>query len=108
MPIGLAQAMTAFSNPLLVAAGIGVGVCPPVIAHVRDQLAMSRLPRASFALLFILLPASAAIIGAVVSAQMPTLKGLIGAGLVMTGVAIHKPTKSIRDDSSGASAPIIM
>lgn len=91
MPIGLVQAMRAFSNPLLVAAGIGVGVCSSVIPYICDQLAMSKLPRASFALLLTLLPASAAIIGALVLAQMPTLRDLAGIGLVMVGVAIHRP-----------------
>jgi inner membrane transporter RhtA len=54
-------------------------------------LAMSRLPRASFALLLCLLPASAAMIGAFVLAQRPTLKDVAGIALVMVGVAVHRP-----------------
>lgn len=94
MPIGLMQAINAFGAPLLVLAGIGVGVCSSVIPYVCDQLAMSRLPRASFALLLSLLPASAAIIGALVLAQWPSGRDLMGISLVMLGVAVHKPSGS--------------
>ena len=91
LPFGLIEALTAFSSPTLLMAAIGVGICSSVIPYVCDQLAMARLPRASFALMLALLPATATIIGAIVLAQIPTLKDLIGIGLVMAGVAIHKP-----------------
>lgn len=91
MPIGLADAMDALSHPILLAAGAGVGVCSSVIPYVCDQLAMARLPRASFALLLALLPATATLIGVIVLAQIPTAQDLLGILLVMTGVAVHKP-----------------
>ena len=91
MPIGFVQALDAFSDPLLIAAGIGVGISSSVIPYVSDQLAMSRLPRASFALLLALLPATATIIGAIVLAQIPSAKDVAGILLVMAGVAVHKP-----------------
>ena len=62
-----------------------------MIPYVCDQLAMSRLPRATFALLLALLPATATIVAAIVLAQIPTLTDLLGVGLVMVGVALHKP-----------------
>jgi inner membrane transporter RhtA len=92
MPIGLVQAAKAFTMPALVFAGIAVGICSSVISYVCDQLAMSRLPRASFALLLTLLPATATLIGVVVLAQIPSGQDVIGVLLVMFGVAIHKPT----------------
>ncbi|MDZ5697069.1 EamA family transporter [Chelativorans sp. M5D2P16] len=91
MPIGFMEAVRAFGMPLVVLAGIGVGVCSSVIPYVCDQLAMSRLPRASFALLLALLPATATIIAAIVLAQIPTLQDLLGIALVMIGIAIHRP-----------------
>lgn len=91
MPIGFVQASRVFDNPLLLAAGVGVGICSSVVPYVCDQLAMSRLPRASFALLLSLLPASAAIIGAAVLVQIPTLKDIAGIAFVMVGVAMHRP-----------------
>jgi inner membrane transporter RhtA len=91
MPIGVRQALPAFGDPLLILAGIGVGVCSSVIPYVSDQLAMSRLPRNSFALMLSLLPATATLIGALVLAQIPTLRDLLGIVLVMAGIALHRP-----------------
>ncbi|MEM7024320.1 MAG: EamA family transporter [Pseudomonadota bacterium] len=91
MPIGFLQALEAFGAPLLVLAGIGVGICSSVIPYICDQLAMSRLPRASFALLLALLPATATIIGVIVLRQIPSAVDIIGVVLVMIGVAVHKP-----------------
>lgn len=94
VPIGLTEAISAFSQPTLVLAGIGVGICSSVIPYICDQLAMSRLPRQTFALLLALLPATATVIAAIVLAQIPTLRDLFGIGLVMAGIAIHKPAKT--------------
>jgi inner membrane transporter RhtA len=91
MPIGIAQAAKVFGSFELVLAGIGVGICSSVIPYVCDQLAMSRLPRASFALLLALLPATATIIAALVLAQIPSDKDIFGIALVMSGIAMHKP-----------------
>lgn len=97
MPVGIFQALHAFGVFQLVMAGIAVGICSSVIPYVCDQLAMSRLPRASFALLMALLPATATLIAAIVLAQIPTPLDLVGVALVMLGVAVHKPA-----DDAGA------
>ena len=91
LPFGFAEAIAAFSSPMLLAAAVGVGICSSVIPYICDQLAMSRLPRASFALLLSLLPVTATIIGIVVLAQIPSAADILGIALVMLGVAIHKP-----------------
>jgi inner membrane transporter RhtA len=91
MPIGFVQAAHALTSPLLILAGIGVGVCSSVVPYVCDQLAMSRLPRASFALMLALLPATATLIGVIVLAQIPSVKDVAGIVLVMLGVALHRP-----------------
>lgn len=93
MPLGFSQAWAAFSNPALILAGIGVGVCSSVIPYICDQLAMARLPRNTFALMLSILPATATIVGAIVLGQIPTLKDIVGVLLVMAGVAIHKPAE---------------
>ncbi|HEV2673946.1 MAG TPA: EamA family transporter [Aliidongia sp.] len=92
-PIGALQAFKAFDHPVLILAGVGVGLCSSVIPYVCDQLAMARLPRASFALLLTLLPASATLIGAIVLAQIPSLRDLGGIALVMAGVGLHRPAE---------------
>jgi inner membrane transporter RhtA len=51
---------------------------------------MSRLPRATFALMLALLPATATAIGAIVLLQIPSFRDILGIALVMGGVALHK------------------
>ena len=92
-PVGLAGALPAFGRPGLLLAGIGVGVCSSVIPYVTDQLAMARLPRATFALMLALLPVSAAVTGAIVLRQFPTPRDIAGVALVTAGVAIHQERK---------------
>jgi len=89
-PIGIRQAVPALVSPLLLAAGVGVGVSSSVIPYVCDQLAMARLPRATFALLLSLLPAMASLIGALVLRQMPTSMDVGGIALVICGVFLHR------------------
>lgn len=94
MPIGFAEACPALANPLLVLAGIGVGICSSVIPYVCDQFAMARLPRNTFALMLALLPATATVIGALVLAQIPGPQELVGIALVMAGILIHRPSET--------------
>ena len=97
-PLGLAGAAVALTHPFLLLAGAGVGVCSSVIPYVTDQLAMARLPRATFALLLALLPACAAVIGALVLRQIPTLAEALGVALIVAGVAVHgePPARTVR------------
>jgi inner membrane transporter RhtA len=90
VPIGLPSAWPAFSRPALLLAGAGVGICSSVIPYVTDQLAMARLPRATFALMLALLPAVATIVGAIVLRQIPTGQDVLGIALVSAGVALHR------------------
>ena len=89
-PFGAAAAWAAVTRPGLLLAAVGVGICSSVIPYVTDQLAMARLPRATFALLLALLPAMATIVGLVVLRQIPTMADLAGVGLVVAGVAVHQ------------------
>lgn len=102
MPIGFLDALDAFARPMLLLAGIGVGVSSSVIPYICDQLAMSRLPRASFALLLALLPATATIVGAIVLAQIPNARDIAGILLVMLGVAVHRPAPAPPSAPAGA------
>jgi inner membrane transporter RhtA len=96
--IRIASAAPAFTHPLWLMWGIGVGVCSSVIPYVTDQFAMARLPRPTFALMLALLPAAATVIGLLMLAQTPTGQELIGIALVIIGVALH------RDKAVGATA----
>jgi inner membrane transporter RhtA len=103
-PVGLNAALPAFSHPAWLAWGVGVGVCSSVIPYVTDQLAMARLPRATFALMLALLPAFAVVTGAIVLGQIPTGRDLVGIGLVIVGVALHQPER-VRGRRTSRGAP---
>jgi inner membrane transporter RhtA len=90
MPLGLRDAAVAIASPALLAAGIGIGVSSSVIPYICDQLAMARLPRATFALLLALLPATASMIGIVVLHQIPSPAEMTGIALVIAGVNLHR------------------
>ena len=89
-PWGFGAALPAFGHPVWLLAGAGVGVCSSVIPYVTDQLAMARLPRATFSLMLALLPVFATVIGALVLRQIPTVQDAVGIALVVLGVAMHQ------------------
>ena len=89
-PIGMSRIGPAVLHPMLLLAGVGVGVCSSVIPYVCDQLAMARLSRSSFALLLSLLPATASLVGILVLQQIPRVSEIVGICLVMVAVGIHR------------------
>ncbi len=89
-PIGGWAVLPVLDDPVALAAGIGVGVSSSVIPYVADQLALARMPRATYALMVSLLPATATVIGIVVLSQLPTLVEVAGVALVVAGVAVHR------------------
>jgi inner membrane transporter RhtA len=101
-PIGGWAAAPALLDPVALAAGVGVGVCSSVIPYVADQLAMARLPRPTYALLVSLLPATATVVGAVVLAQVPSVRELAGVALVVAAVALHR--EPVTDDAQPRAA----
>jgi inner membrane transporter RhtA len=103
-PIGFAGAAHAFSDPVALAAGAGVGVSSSVVPYVLDQLALARLPRATYALFVALLPATATAIGVVVLQQLPSALDLAGVALVMTAIALHRVDAEPGPDVQRASA----
>jgi inner membrane transporter RhtA len=83
-------AAKAIADPTALLAGIGVGISSSVIPYVTDQLAMARLPRATYALMVSLLPATATVVGLIVLTQVPSVRDLTGLGFVIVGVALHR------------------
>jgi len=90
MPIGILDAVPVFSQPELLLAGAGVGICSSVIPYVCDQLAMARLPRSTFALLLALLPATAVAVGLIVLRQVPEPVEAGAVALIVAAVALHQ------------------
>ncbi len=91
-------------DPVAIAAGIGVGVTSSVIPYVCDQLAMARLPRATYSLMVSLLPATATVIGIVVLAQIPSARQVLGVALVIGAVAIHRDRAAAEATASSGRA----
>jgi inner membrane transporter RhtA len=94
IPFGVADVTRVWDRPILLAAGFGVGVCSSVVPYVCDQLALARLPRASYALLLSLLPATAVLVGVIVLGQLPSPVELAGIAVIVAGVALHRPSAS--------------
>jgi inner membrane transporter RhtA len=101
-PAGVVAAAPALADPVAVVAGVGVGVCSSVIPYVSDQLAMERLPRATYALLVSLLPATATVVGLVVLAQVPSGRELAGVALVVVAVAVHREADASVDAAAAS------
>jgi inner membrane transporter RhtA len=93
VPIGIRDAAVALFNPVLLAAAAGVGITSSVIPYVCDQLAMKKLPAASFSLLLSVLPAMATLMGIIVLRQFPSGPQLVGLTLVVAAVALHRPER---------------
>ncbi len=93
-PLAGWNAVPALDDPVAIAAGLGVGVASSVIPYVCDQLAMARSPRATYALLVSLLPATATVIGVVVLGQLPSTVEALGVALVVAGVAAHREPRT--------------
>jgi inner membrane transporter RhtA len=65
-----------------------------VIPYGLEQIAMRRLPRARFALLLALLPATAAVVGALILGQVPGLVESAGIALVV-GASLLRSHESL-------------
>jgi inner membrane transporter RhtA len=89
-PLSGWAAAPAFGDPVALLAGVGVGISSSVIPYVADQMAMRELPRATYALMVSILPATATVIGIVVLAQLPSAAEVVGVALVVGGVALHR------------------
>jgi inner membrane transporter RhtA len=94
-PLGGWEVLPALSDPVALLAGVGVGISSSVIPYVSDQLAMARLPRATYALMVALLPATATVIGVVVLTQVPAPAEAAGVALVIAGVALHRERSEV-------------
>jgi inner membrane transporter RhtA len=88
-PALVVSAVPALVDPLLLAACLAVGVASSVVPYGLEQVAMRRLPRARFALLLALLPATAAIIGAAILGQVPGLLEAAGIALVVIAASLR-------------------
>jgi inner membrane transporter RhtA len=88
-PALVTSAVPALVSPLLLAACLAVGVASSVVPYGLEQVAMKRLPRARFALLLALLPATATVVGALVLGQVPGRLESAGIALVVVAASLR-------------------
>ncbi|HEY5854808.1 MAG TPA: EamA family transporter [Aldersonia sp.] len=93
----------AFADPRVWLLGAGVGVLSSVLPYAIDQVVLRSVGQARFALLLALLPATAAVVGAVVLTQVPTLAEVVGIGLVVGAMVVG--ATGLRSRSFAAAPP---
>jgi len=91
-PFLISDAVPGLTDAALLAACVAVGLSSSVVPYVLEQVAMRRLTRARFALLLALLPATAAVVGAIVLGQVPGVVETAGILLVVgaAGLRTHE------------------
>jgi inner membrane transporter RhtA len=77
-----------FADPRTWLLGLGVGVLSTAVPYALDQVVLIRIGSARFALLLALLPVTAAIVGAVVLAQRPTIAESVGIAMVVAALVV--------------------
>lgn len=87
----LSSDASVFTDPRTWALGAAVGVLSTAVPYGLDQVVLRRIGRSRFALLLALLPATAAIVGAVALAQRPTVAEATGIALVMAALVVASP-----------------
>jgi inner membrane transporter RhtA len=96
-PFGVTAAWPAMRHPSWLMWGLGVGICSTVIPYLTDQLAMARLPRATYSLMLAMLPVTATACGIALLHQLPGRQDLVGLVLVVAGVAAHRPQETTKE-----------
>ena len=96
-PLGIGAALPAVHHPTWLLWGLGVGICSTVIPYLTDQLAMVRLPRATYSLMLALLPVTATACGIACCTSCPAARTWPGIALVVAGVAAHRTQETTKE-----------
>ena len=80
------RAMAATASWNLIAIVVGVGLLSTVIPYSFEAIAMRRLAAPTFALFAAILPATSALVGAVMLRQIPGVFEMVGLALVSAAV----------------------
>ncbi len=104
-PLGIGAAWPAVHHPTWLLWGLGVGICSTVIPYLTDQLAMVRLPRATYSLMLALLPVTATACGIALLHQLPGRQDLAGIALVVAGVAAHRTQQTTKEGRPADGVP---
>lgn len=91
-PLGAPLGLPPLVDPRVALACLAVGLLSGAIPFVLDQTVLARVGPSRFALLTSLLPATAAVVGALALAQVPSLSQATGVALVSAAVALQTRT----------------
>lgn len=90
-------------DPRLAALVVAIAVCSSVVPYALEQVVLRRVSAATFAVLLALLPATAAVVGAVALQQWP--HGLELVGLVLVSGAIALTARAGAEEPAEAAPP---
>ncbi|MEY4365094.1 MAG: hypothetical protein RLZZ305_438 [Actinomycetota bacterium] len=88
-PFGFADVVDAAGTPHVIMLAALVGLLSSAIGYGIDQSTLRRIPVRRFSVMLALLPVTAFVFGMLFLGQTPTFVDLIGAVLVLTGVAVQ-------------------
>ena len=103
-PLGIGGARELLSSGRLFAMACLVGLLSTALPYGIDQLVLRRIPMRRFAVLLALLPVTAIAVGWLGLDQRPTAVDLLGAALVIAGVAIQERDVEMVDEPGEVSA----
>jgi inner membrane transporter RhtA len=89
-PIGVPQSAEAWMSPGLLVLAAGVGLLSSAVPYGLDQIVLARVDQTQFAILLAILPATAALVGAVTLRQIPSPVEVLGIATVISAVAIRE------------------
>ncbi|WP_370524217.1 DMT family transporter [Cellulomonas sp. APG4] len=87
-PVLAPRSGAAFADPGLLLAVLGIAVLSSVVPYALEQVVLRKVSAATFAVLLAMLPATAAVIGAVVLRQWPHPLDVVGLVLVSAAIAL--------------------
>lgn len=88
VPLAFGAVAPVVSDPARLAAVVGVAVLSSVIPYALEQLVLRLVTAARFAILLAMLPVTAAVIGALLLGQIPTILELAGMALVCVAIVL--------------------
>ena len=88
-PFGAADVADAARTPHIIFLAALVGLLSSAIGYGIDQSTLRRIPVRRFSVMLALLPVTAFVFGMIFLGQTPTVVDLVGAMLVLTGVAVQ-------------------
>ncbi|MFC4613205.1 DMT family transporter [Cellulomonas algicola] len=98
-PFFVRDAAPVVVDPRLALLVVGVAVLSSVVPYALEQVVLRRVRPATFAVLLALLPATAAVVGAVVLQQVPHPAELVGLVLVSGAIALTATDRTAADDA---------